>query len=120
MLYRSHWLSLVPYSHNGCDCPEGFSGDHCEEVGESMATSISGSSGGSSKGKAAFATTLSICLVALAGTIAFAVMIRRKRSSKHMPTVEKAIPNEHITAPQVDTGPEKDLDGNELENVELV
>ena len=85
-----------------------------------MATSTSGSSEGSSKGKAAFAATLSICLVAIAGTIAFAVMIRRKRSAKHMPNVETAVPMEHITAPQVDFGPEKDLDGNELENVELV
>ena len=101
-------LSLIPYSHSGCDCPAGFSGDHCEKVGESLST---GSSEGSSTGKAAFATILSICLVALVGTIAF-IMIRKKRSANHMPNVETAV--------QVEFGPEKDFDGNELENVELV
>lgn len=88
-----------------------------------MATSISGSSGSSNKGKAAFASTLSTCLVALLGTIAFAVMILKKRSLKPVPTVVKAVPappTEQDTAPQMDVRPEKGLGGIELENAELV
>jgi hypothetical protein len=93
-----------------------------------METNISSSNGNSNKGKAAFAVTISVCVVALAGTIFFGVMVHRKRSLQNMPAVEKAVPMDHIFVPpdekvtdhQVHVGPEKDLDGNEPENVELV
>lgn len=93
-----------------------------------MATSISSSNGDGNKGRASVAIITSVCVVALAGSIFFGVMVRRKRSLQNMHAVAKTIPMDHIFAPrgekdfapQVDVGPEKDLDGNELENVELV
>jgi hypothetical protein len=99
-----------------------------------MATSISSSNGDSNKTRAAIASIISVCIVALACTIIFGVLARRKRSFQNMPSVAKPVPMDHIFAPgveqktvpqghvvpQVDVGPEKDLDRNELENVELV
>ena len=88
-----------------------------------METSISGSSGFSNKSKAAFSSTLFTCLVALVGTIAFSVMILKKRLCTPMPSVVKAVPappTEQDNAPQLDGGPEKGLCRIELENAELV
>jgi hypothetical protein len=58
--------------------------------------------------------------------VAFAYRWRWSRSGKDTNFVEKAAfpgattASDSNTTPHVDVGPEKDLDGNELENVEII
>lgn len=130
MCFRS---LVVVKRHNGCNCPKGFSGDHCEVFGTSTEASTSGhnannSESGGRGGKNVPAIVLSVLIVgAVASTIAFVYRWRWSKSGRDPNFVEKAVfpattggePASNTT-PAVDVGPEKDLDGNELENVEII
>jgi len=57
--------------------------------------------------------------------VAFAYRWRWSKSGRDTTFVEKAVfpattASDSNTTPQVDIGPEKDLDGDELENVEII
>lgn len=59
----------------------------------------------------------------MACSVAFAYRWRWSKSGRDPNFVEKDVfpaTTDSNTTPQVDVGPEKDLDGNELENVEII
>jgi len=92
--------------------------------GQSVVASTSSSeSTGGGRSKNVPAIVLSVLVVgAIACGVAFAYRWRWSKSGRDTKFVEKAVfpagdPN---ATPQVDVGPEKDLDGNELENVEII
>lgn len=88
-----------------------------------MSTSSSSTDGGGGGGKNVPAIAISVLVVVgLVCSVAFAYRWRWSKSGRDTTFVEKAVFPARTTAngPQVDVGPEKDLDGNELQNVEII
>lgn len=117
--HMTHSLSfyIKTCRHPGCNCLSGFTGPHCEVYGESAESTSSGG------GKNVPAIVISVLAIGgLVCGVAFAYRWRWSKSGRDTTFVEKAVVPGSTAAsgPQVDVGPEKDLDGNELENVEII
>jgi hypothetical protein len=108
--------------HYGCECTAGYTGDHCEartettdEAVQDSNTSSEGSSG---------APTVAIVFIVFAvvmSTVTAALFYRRFRFWKEKPEAPVEGPQfGHKAEPVLDMGPPHDLDGNDLENVEII
>ena len=100
---------------------------HCEKVGASKATSVqSGLSSTDSNGSSNIAvpvifSALSVGIVAVG--VAFALVYRRKKRNalQLRYSVEKAVSaTAEKSHAQVNVGPESDIEGNQLDNVEII
>lgn len=114
--------------HPGCDCATGFTGDNCGMVVESKSSAPPSSS------SAGLVVSLAVILVVLS-VLAFAIYVRvsRRRKAAAFDTdmalrdlaMEKPAPTHSTVHTQeggvvLDMGPEKDMEGNELSNVEII
>jgi len=61
-----------------------------------------------------------IVFAALAATVLLALVHRRLRNEKEEIDFDDCDFKDSLGPPHLDMGPEKDLDGNELENVEII
>jgi hypothetical protein len=113
--------------HPGCECEDGFEGDHCEfKIGSpfnpnytpSTKSSSGGDSGGLSTGGKVVVSLTAVALVA-----AFSFFVWRKtHQGKSMDTargIETAAPAP-TSGPVLNMGPDKDADGNEVTDVEIL
>jgi hypothetical protein len=85
------------------------------QSGTAPAPSPSG--GGKKKGAIAFGVVVGVVVVVLAGVVFYRV---RRNNIEHTGPAMGGGVEKAVGAPVVDVGPEKDFDGNELENVEII
>ena len=126
-------IYCIHYSHPGCDCPADFAGEHCE-FSTAPVEAITGSGGGGGKGSTGvviFAVVFAAVIVVVVGAMMYH---RRYVHGKEMDTLDikqtgTGSSEDGSTvvdspkeggAPVLDMGPEKDNEGNELQNVEII
>ncbi len=127
-------ICFVVIFRSGCDCQEGYSGPHCEYLDESGLSSLSSlsSSSGGGKGNVAFASTIVVVVVVLAlvGVVLGRRYHKRRQTEyRERQVVERTLlnntsgrnnNNDNKDNVLIDLGPQRDFDGNELEEVEIV
>jgi hypothetical protein len=106
--------------HEGCDCPAGFAGDHCETRTETTDELIRDSSP-SSEGSSGASPVAIVCIVlaALVATVAAARFYRMQKRARDKPDPPvEGSPFGHTSAPRF---VQRDLESkNDLENVEII
>lgn len=116
------------YRHPGCKCPKGFEGDHCEfkkgsKHNPNTQTSES-SNGGGDDGGLSTGGKWAVSLSAVGLVAVFAVFLFMKtrhpgaRSAKSIDGSDST--NDTSPAPVLNMGPDKDADGNEVTDVEII
>jgi hypothetical protein len=109
--------------HEGCECDNGFTGEHCEIRSAANDEVISNSNNYRSGGKSGPSGVAVFFIVsgALVATVILALAYRRLSNQKEEIDFDDDGVFDDTTGPPVlDMGPEKDLEGNELENVEII
>lgn len=122
--------------HTGCTCPRGFEGDSCELLEGSVGNVIAEADSGrttSTEGIKIFFSLVLVVIVVLAGVLYIRRLKKRNEREKDFalrdagmcataPThsTVHSMANDPNDAPALDFGPERDQDGTELVNVEIV
>lgn len=117
--------------HAGCKCPPGYSGDHCEIVAASQKSppsTGSPASEGDSRVEAGFLVAVTVVLAVVALAIVLFVQ-SRKAGEREIDTAAEDTPSEaSYRDPPASVrkknhppeSPERDADGNVLQNVEII
>lgn len=121
--YTASYPSCFLVRHVGCECGAGLTGEHCEirnagndEIIREPTSHQSGGSDGIS-GVAIFF----IAFAALVASISLLILHRRLRNEKEEIDFDDDGEFDDMNGdPVIDLGPERNLDGDELENVEII
>ena len=114
---------LFSCRHVGCECGDKFTGEHCEIRSAGSDEAVSNANNSSSGGKSgpSGVAIVFIVLGALAATVILALVHRRLSNQKEeIDFDEDGFFDDTSSPPVLDMGPEKDMEGNELENVEII
>jgi len=142
LVFESHSL-LAHFHFSGCNCPYGYGGPHCEYLGDAslMASAADYANAGDGGGRGNVAFNAAIVVVVVVLVVIGSVLGHRVYKRRQQAAREQMVERTHLNTSGpfengknnnsnnangnnnsllIDLGPQRDFDGNELEEVEIL